>query len=255
MNDFSRSVYISIHHDDVRRLFRIMETELALYNHIIEVFSAQLNRDYKVLLGITPTMIDMFGDMCVEKFDIYELNEKKFPKKYMKYLPTIREMTSMQRFIFMAALKNITLLDDVKRRMGRSILHFFANQAEIKNRGSLFITDEEILKNSYETLSPTSIFNKKHIQISKKDCKVETDDAGNTVIRIPYAAYPISVKTRDIYNKNWNYLILHQEDKITTQRGAWVVEFKHVKSDDYFYKKIDRLGKSSIVEITKNRTR
>lgn len=245
-----------IHADDVRRLFRIMEAELTMYNHIIEVFAAQLNRDYKAFLGLTPTMVELFGDMCIKKVDIYDINEKKFPEYFKKYLPTIKEMTSVQRFLFVSALFNVQIVDDVKRRMGMSILNFFITQAETRNRGSIFMSDDGSTKVSHETLSPTSTFHKKHVQISKKDCKVTKDEkTGKTYIHTPYTVHPIEIDDTHIYHRKWNYLIIHQEDKITTLRGEWVIEFKNNKADEYYIKKMDRLGKSSIVELTKNRTR
>lgn len=240
---------------DVQRLFGFMELELSFYNTVVDVFSPQFFRDHTLFLSMDNDVVNMYGQMCktYPPVDI-TVTSTKLPSKFKKYIPTIQKLSSMQKFILSNSVRKVQYIDDTKRRIGMSILRFFIKQAEIRERNSAVNAMGDItIKAPIDTLSTQSSFSKKHIQVSRYECKVEKKD-NNTLIYTPFTSQPIIVNDASVYHKKWNYIIIKQKDKIRLTSGDWCVILRNVDQDTYFYNMIDRAGNSSIVELTKSRT-
>jgi hypothetical protein len=237
---------------DSKRLFSAMDTELTFYNRIVEVFSPQFNRDYKVFLSMDDNTVKLFGDMCVTPTDI-TVKSEKLPESFEKHIPVIQCLSNMQKFVLSSAIRSIHYIADTKRRIGMSILQFYISQAEIREVNSYVnVEGETIFKVPSDTLSTYTNFNKKHVQISRNECVLEKDN-GKTLIYTPFTKGPISINDESVYHKKWNYIIIKQKDKIRLTNGDWCVMLRNMKQNEYHYKMVDRLGKSSIVELTKSR--
>jgi hypothetical protein len=196
--------------------------------------------------------VRLFGDMCETPTDI-TVKSEKLPEKFKKHIPTIQKLSNMQKFVLSNSVRNLNYVVDTKRRMGMSILKFYITQAEIRERGSYINAEGDLaFRVSSDTLTTYTNFNKKHVQISRKECKVEKGN-GITLIHTPFTKEPLIIEDASAYHKKWNYIIIKQKDKIRLTNGEWCVNLRNVKSDEYLYRMVDRLGKSSIVELTKSR--
>lgn len=240
---------------DVKSLFHFMEVELKFYNEIVDKFGAQLQRNHTLFLEFEEEHIMLFGVLCKIPYDIYELKIKNLPDYLHEYAETIAKMSRQARFLFVDAIKQSKLHSNTRYRMGVSILRFYIEQAIIKERNSFVNTDGDmVLKTIYNNLQNFQIFNKKHLQVDRKQCKIVKDiQNGRTIIYTPYSKKPVIVNDTRVGFGNWNLMILKQEDKISTLNGQWIADFKKVRNDVYMIKQVDRLGKSSIFETTKQK--
>jgi hypothetical protein len=244
---------------DLPRIKAFMEAELQFYNQLVEVLGAQFNRDYSFFLDNDMKIIQLFGDLCLTSFNLYDIKEDTiFPDQLNKHKEFISTLTKQSRFILTEAIRNTSILPEIKKRMGMSILAFYITQAEIR-KGNQIVSkanansDFDIqYKVSFNTLTALTSFNKRHIQVDRKSCKFEVDLEDDIVrIILPYCQKPVIVKGADLLNRNWNYLILRQDAQVVSNKTQWVIDFKKVKKDMYMYKYVDRLGKSGIFELGK----
>jgi len=237
---------------DAPRLFNAMDIELSFYNSIVESFSPQFNRDYKLFLMMDDDVVNLYGDLCEHPTDI-SVKSEKLPPEFEKHIPTIQKLSNMQKFLLSNSVRKMQYITDTKKRIGMSILRFYITQAEIRERNSYIDLEGNICyKVSCDTLSTHTNFSKKHVQISRKECKVEKQN-GKTLIHTPFTKMPVVVEDESVYHKKWNYIIIKQKDKIRLTNGEWSVNLRNMKSDEYMYKLVDRVGRSSIVETTKSR--
>lgn len=237
---------------DAPRLFSAMDTELSFYNSIVESFSPQFNRDYKLFLMMDENVVSLYSDLCINPTDI-SVKSEKLPPEFQKHIPTILNLSNMQKFLLSNSVRKMKYITDTKKRIGMSILQFYITQAEIRERNSYIDIDGNLSYTvSSDTLSTYTNFSKKHVQISRKECNIEKDN-GKTLIYTPFTKMPIVVDDESVYHKKWNYIIIKQKDKIRLTSGDWSVNLRNMKSDEYMYKLVDRVGRSSIVETTKSR--
>lgn len=251
-----RSNYVAeienISANDAITAIRFMEVELTCYNHLVNIFSAQFNRDYTFFTSLTPEMVQLFGQLCYRPTDIYNIkniDDADLSKNLNK--DTIKKMNSTTRYLFTEAARAYDIIPDIRRRMGMSILDFYIMQSSIRSNHKK-VSDFGIESSvPYNNLTPQTSFNKKHLQINRKSCIVSKSD-GKVNITVPYLKKPIVINDSDDYiSRNWNYLILHQQDQITSTKSKWVIDLKVVKNDTYYIKYLDRLGRSSIFEMAK----
>lgn len=249
-------VPVNVNQYDVKMLYSFMEVELKFYNQIVDIFGAQLQRNHLVFLELEPEHIELYGALCSNPYDIYNLKIKLLPDHLQQFADTISKMSRQTRFLFTEQIKKSSLESNVKRRMGMSLLRFYIEQAIVKERNQYVNGDGDLaIRTIYNNLTSLQIFNKKHLQIDRDQCiiKYNNNKEDNTLIYTPYTKRPLVINDFRIVDNKWNLMILKQEDKISTLNGEWVADFKKVDDSFYLVSQVDRLGKQSIFETTRQK--
>lgn len=253
------SSIIPMSFSDGQRLKHFMTAELNCYNHLVTVFGSQFNRDYSIFLEITEDQVKLFGELCFNPVDIYNIKDSNLPTNLSKYSEILKSMTSKLRYLFTDAARAFNIVPNIRKRMGMSILNFFITQSGVRNINKRLtpISDDDTFVHSkapYNSLHTVTSFNKRHLQIDKESCIIKKNTKEGTMsIKIPYRTTPLEFNNMNFITRNWNYLVIRQVDKIETSMSEWVVDFKKIPNDSYMTKFMDRLGRSSIFEIAKQR--
>ena len=91
------------------------------------------------------------------------------------------------------------------------------------------------------TLSKYTIFQKRHLQVPRKECKIVFDKQKNiSELYIPHLAKPICIESGNLNSKNWSIVIIHQKTNINPIATTdWFAEFKPSKYN-YIIKYLDK---------------
>jgi hypothetical protein len=238
---------VSVDRNDVNILFNYMNSELNVYNRLIEVFAPQFSRDYKLFLEIDNDMVELFGTMCEHSAKIYNVKPEKIHPSLEGQLHIIQNISNKIKFLFSEAISKTHIIPCIQKYMGMSILKFYIEQAENRAKNE-FTKDFDIkYREIYNTLTKLSDINKKHLQIDRKSCIITYNkETMETVIKIPYSKNPIKIQGQNLKNKKWNMIILKQNFKVPLSTGGWMIELIKTTPDTYLYKKVDRLSRSYI---------
>jgi len=244
-----------VHPEDVKKLLKFVDLELEYYNHVVGILSAQLNRDCSVLSSLTPENLNSIRFLCRNPEDIYNKNPSKWSTTLDSVKDDLSQMTSFQRFIVNELIKRGTIPLEVKVRMLSGLLNFFVNQAKNKQRVESKNVPSFSVSYHHENLSTQTSYNKRHVQLPREICKIEKDiDNDLTLIWTPYTKHPVSISgSHHADQKNWNYIVLRQVGDVLTFSSDWAIELNRISDNDYLTKRMDRFGKSSIFELSKNR--
>lgn len=238
---------INIDLTEVNRLFNFMDHELSAYNHLIDKFGPQFNRDYKLFLDVDVPTLELFGIMCEHGIRIYNVKNEKLPQVIHDYIILLNSMSNKLKFLLSEAVITSTILPSVKKYMGMTILQFYKDQSEIRSRNEITKNFEIEYKTIYNNLAKMTNINKKHLQIDRKSCIIEFDNIGNfTSIKIPYMKHPLIIEDENLKNKKWNMLILKKDYKVSINNGGWSIELFNLLPMAYLYKKVDRPTRSYI---------
>lgn len=234
---------------------RFMEAELAVYNKLINVLGAQFNRDSSFYYDVVDRVPHLFGSMCATGSRIY--NVRSIPETLSRYEETIDQLSNNVKFTLSEALSgNSHILPKTRKRMGQSVLEFYVKQATVRQNNSLLGTANEEGEIQYsapcDSLTPLTSYNKRHLQIDRGDVKIQQID-GKVFMSIPYLNKPIEIldNHESVLQSAWNYMIVRQRDKSPNGNTPWVIDFKRVNDNFYFYKLADKQGRSGIFEMGK----
>lgn len=227
----SFSYTVNVDFSDRSMIKNYMTQELNLYNALVDTFSPCCISFAESFMQMEEQHFMMFAELTANQVDINALDVNNLPKFLQPYEKILKEeLTDKIKIIFEVARTNSAISKNVRRNMAYEVIKYYQKQA--KSYLTKIVSEREDA-NSYkvppEPLSKADILQKRHLQVPRSEVIVEwNDEAGKTLIKIPYAKHPLEIPTVNVLERGeWNILILHQQTGvIPLSNTPWVCDFK-----------------------------
>ena len=208
---------LTLSNNDKNLLNKFIVAELELYNLLVDGLSAAANRAPEAFYELTEQHAKLFGLLCAEETTIQlALKNEKF-KEFNELLLSLPEST---KILFETAKIRSSVLSFTKKNLAYEMFNFFVEYCLSKQASKSFSTT---------TISKLSIYQKRHLQINKKSCRVVYDKKSNSsVLYIPHLLKPVcTVKNVDLTKFSWSIVVIHQKPNVNPDVNTeWVAEFK-----------------------------
>lgn len=237
--------------NDRKLLSSYTNVEISFYNRLVSAFGAQFNRDSTFFLGLSPVHVELLIDMVMNaKTDI---TGKVIPTTLSKHTTLIEEMSPMARYLFSTVSGRPALLPNTIYRMVTTIMKFYRAQAEIRQKNFNNGLTDISFSAPVDSLPLIDNFDKRNLQVDRKDCNVTVDKKTQTVtVTIPYMKTPIVLHGKQFVN-GWNYIVLTPDEAMTSENLVWNAQFQTRKNDVYLTKRLERHGRSGVFEQGKSK--
>ena len=211
-------------------LCKYMIAELELYNAMVTQFTSAVSRTPDIFSYLTNDHISLFGELCLHGLSVDAAkNNKNFETK----LEILKSIPESIKIIFEIAKTKFNVLSNTKRNIAKEMLAFFVENSEQFRTKNKF---------GFQTLSKCDIYQKRHIQVLKGDCKIVYDKVKNqSVVYIPHMVSPLCVVNgKNMVNEHWEILIVHQKpNTVPTATTDWIAEFRPSRFD-YILRYMDK---------------
>jgi hypothetical protein len=205
--------------DSVKKniLCKYIIAELELYNFMVTQFTASLNRNPDIFSNLNTDHVELFGNLC---FNNLSVDEAKKNINFANNIELLSSLSETVKILFEIAKTNYNVLPFTKKYIAMEMLSFFIeNHNEFKTKN----------KFGFHTLSKCDIYQRRHIQIHRSECKIVYNKPSNkSSIYIPHLSSPICViNGKNMTYERWEILIVHQKPNvIPTPTTEWIAEFR-----------------------------
>lgn len=221
---------LSLNINDKNVLSKYIAAELDLYNAYVESLTAAVNRKPDNFYDITLEQSHLFSELCVAGISI---DEAKKDQRFQNSKEILNSIPESVKIIFEIAKIKSQTLNFTKKNMSLELLNFFIDYCLMtRSKKSL----------GMQTLNKQSLYQKRHIQIPRKLCKIIHDEKTNTSsLYIPHLKNPVCKVVGTNLNKhNWSIVIIHQKTNVNPDVNTdWYAEFKPSKYE-YIVKYLDK---------------